>query len=29
VIQLLAELIALHNSAKDLPAPNVITVISP
>jgi hypothetical protein len=29
VIQLLSELIALHNSAKDLPAPNVITVISP
>jgi hypothetical protein len=29
VIQLLAELIALNNSAKDLPAPNVITVISP
>jgi hypothetical protein len=29
VIEILAELIALHNSAKDLPAPNVITVISP
>ena len=29
VLQLLSELIALNNSAKDLPAPNVITVISP
>jgi hypothetical protein len=29
VMELLAELIALHSSAKDLPAPNVITVISP
>jgi hypothetical protein len=29
VIELLAELLALNNSAKDLPAPNVITVISP
>jgi hypothetical protein len=29
VIQLLSELIALNSSAKDLPAPNVITVISP
>jgi hypothetical protein len=29
VLELLAELIALNNSSKDLPAPNVITVISP
>jgi hypothetical protein len=29
VLELLAELIALNSSAKDLPAPNVITVISP
>ena len=29
VIELLAELTSLHSSAKDLPAPNVITVISP
>jgi hypothetical protein len=29
VLELVAELIALHSSAKDLPAPNVITVISP
>jgi len=29
VVQLLSELIALNNSSKALPAPNVITVISP
>jgi hypothetical protein len=29
VVQLLSELIALNSSAKDLPTPNVITVITP